>query len=307
MATLSDTLGNSGIDLTLKATWVSLDISGIIDLENEDFDVNTTFQNIMPGSLLNVESLGALSGSGAFSGRGFNPDSLSAKVSILLDSLVFNDYQYRHINITAGFLAGLYDINLKVDDPGAKTELFTTVSRSDSTLILNASATIFAQLDKLHLSEDTVSVESNFRADYRKTPQGLEAEMSLQNIEILSPDSQAHIRELTAVITSDSIESHLKAEADFFTAEISIGEALEQAGTFMEQFQSYLMTFVDSSDVESDTRISKLPTTNISASITYHEALGHGTAGYRNSFQQYRLFSYEQRFGPEFELHCKGK
>lgn len=271
---VSDSLGYSGLDLALESNLGELDLSGIIDLKNEDFDLNTTFRDLKPGDLLKVETLGALSGSAAFSGQGFNPDSLSAKASVSLDSLIFNDYRYTHTSITAELLPDLYEFNLLVDDPGLKTGLFTTINHKDSSLILIVNGTLFAQLDKIHLTKDTMSVETTVSASYSKTPRTLDAEMSLGNLEVLSPYDRARIQHLSAIISADSSESHLIAEADFFETNIRIGKPLEQAGAFMEQFQSYLKSFVDSAGTEADTRISKVPTTNISGSITYHEALG---------------------------------
>ncbi len=272
--TISDSLGYSGIKLEVKSNLGALDFSGNIDLKNEDFDLHTTFNNLMPGQLLNVESLGAFSGSGTISGSGFSQDSLSAKVSLSLDSLNFNDYQYINTSIAAKLHYGFYEFNLLVDDPSLKTGLYTAVNRSDSTLMLNAKGTLFAQLDKLHLTKDTLSVKTAFTAGFRKTPHALESEISLQNIELLSPLEQAKIQELSAVFTTDSSQSHLKAESDFFKTDIDIGEPLKEFGSLMENYRSYLSTFVDSSDSIADTRISRLPTTNITGSISYHEALG---------------------------------
>ncbi len=67
---ISDSSGYSGIRLLVKSNLGDVGLSGIIDVKNETFDLNTTFNNLMPGILLNVTSLGALSGSGTSSGSG---------------------------------------------------------------------------------------------------------------------------------------------------------------------------------------------------------------------------------------------
>lgn len=271
---ISDTMGYSGIDLKLQSSLGNMDLSGTIDLQNEDFDLKTSFRNLLPGKLLKEESLGSVSGSGAISGRGFKPDSLSAKASLLLDSLVYKNYQYTGTSIIAEALSGIYEITLQVDDPNLKTGLNTTLDRRDSSLMLIANGTLFAQLEQIHLTSDTVSVETKISASYSKTPRTLDTEMSLQNIRVLSLYEETNIQGITAQISTDSIETHLHGEADFFTADIKVGEPLKQVGAFLKQFQSYLMTFVDSADVEANTRISKLPATNITGNILYHEALG---------------------------------
>ncbi|MFO7670729.1 MAG: translocation/assembly module TamB domain-containing protein [Bacteroidales bacterium] len=271
---ISDSLGYSGIKLLLKSNLGEVGLSGVIDVKNETFDLNTTFNHLMPGIFLNVTSLGALSGSATSSGSGFSLDSLSAGVSILLDSLSFNDYQYINTSITGKLAYEYYEFNLQVDDPGLKTALYTAINRSDSTLILNANATIFAQLDILHLTEDPLSLESTFTAEFNKTPHSLESEISLQNIELISPMEQANIRQLKAVFTSDSSESHLHAEADFFKTEVLIGQSMVEMGSLMEHYRTYLSTFIDTTNTNRDTRISHLPATHITGSISYHEALG---------------------------------
>ena len=271
---VADSMGYSGIHLVLESNLGEFDFSGIIDLKNENFELNTTFRNVMPGLLMNVESLGAISGSGKFTGSGLSLDSLSAKGSLEFESLNYNDYQYINTSITAKLLSDFYEFNLIVDDPGLKTGLFTTITRSDSTLNLNANATLFAHLDKLHLTNDTVSVESSFTADFSRTSEALKSEISFQNIELVSPMEQANIHQLSAVFTSDSSESHLKAASDFFKTDIRIGQSLKQFGSLMENYRSYLSTFVDSTQADADTRIAQLPTTNISGSFVYHDALG---------------------------------
>ncbi len=205
---------------------------------------------------------------------GFSLDSLSARVSVLLDSLSLNDYRYINTSITGKLAAGCYEMNLLVDDPGLRTELSTTINRSDSTLMLNANGTIFAQLEKLHFTEDTLSVETTFTAGFNKTPHSLESEIRLQNIELINPMEQANIRQLNAVYTSDSSESKLHAEADFFRADLLIGRSVVRFGSMIENYRSYLSTFVDSTHTSAGTRISRLPRTNMTGTISYHDALG---------------------------------
>ncbi len=284
---VSGTMGNSVLNVALESNLGVLDLSGIINLKNEDFDLNTTFSDLKPGDLLQMEALGAFSGTAAFTGRGFHPDSLSARASLLLDSLILNDYRFTNFSITAELQPGLYEFNLLVDDPGLKTGLYSTIDRKDSSLTLIANGKLFAQLEKIHLTKDTLSVETTVTASYSKTPRNLDAEMSLKNIELISPYEQANIQQLSALISIDSSETQLQADADFLKTDISIGEPLEQVGSFMKKFQSYLMTFIDSSGVEADTRISKLPTTNITGNISYHEALGMIIQDTGIQFQQY--------------------
>lgn len=271
---VSDSMGYSVADLVLKSNLGTMDFSGLFDFKKETFDLNTSFNDIRPGQLLKGEALGAISGSGAFSGSGFSLDSLSASILLLIDSLNYQDYQYHNASITGKLLSDSYEFNLIVDDPGLKTGLHTTIDRKDSSLMLNANATLFAQLDRLHLTEDTVSVESSITADYFKSGEVLKSEVSLQNITVKSPLEEANIHRVNAILSIDSSESHLKAESDFFNTEIHIGQSLRNFGSFLQNYRSYLSTFVDSIHSNADARISRLPTTNITGSIFYHEGLG---------------------------------
>ena len=271
---VSDSLGCSDINLMVKSNLGEVGLSGMIDLKTEDFDLITTFDKVMPGALLNVESLGAMNGSGSFSGSGFSPDSLSAKVSISLDTLSFNDYALINTSITGKLANDYYEFNLLVDDPGLRTSLFTSVNLADSSLKLHVDGTLFAQLEMLYLIEDTLSVESKLSADIYRTPHGLEYGIRLKQTELLSPLEQASIQNLSAIFTADSSQNHLQAEADFFKTDIRIGATRLEFGSIIENYRSYLSTFVDSSDSTAETRISHLPTTNITGNISYHEALG---------------------------------
>ncbi|MDX2432480.1 MAG: translocation/assembly module TamB domain-containing protein [Bacteroides sp.] len=271
---ITDSLGYSGIKLGLKSNLGELNLSGIFDLKNEAFDLNTAFSNLNPGPFLNAESLGALSGSGKFSGNGFSQDSLSAKVSLLLDSLSYNDYQYTNTSINGKLAYGIYEFNLLVDDPNLKTGLYTTVSHSDSTLILNTNGMLAAQLGKLNFSKDTASIETTITAVYSKSPGTIESEISLLETEVSNSMEEASIQEINAIITTDSSQIHLKAEADFFTTDIYIGKSTMDIDTLINSYRSYLLAFSDTSKAIANARISQLPSTNITGNISNHEALG---------------------------------
>ena len=271
---ISDSLGYSGIKLGLKTNLGELYINGTFDLKNEAFDLHTTFNKFLPGRLLMVEALGEISGSGALSGIGLKQDSLSANIFLVLDSLTYNNYRYRNTSLTGKLKYGFYEFNILADDPNLKTGLYTTVNHSDSTLILNTNGILVAQLDKLNFSKDTASIETTITAVYSKSPGAIESEISLMETEVSNSMEKASIQEINAIITTDSSQIHLKAEADFFTTDIYIGKSILDIDTLINSYRSYLLAFADTSKARADARISQLPSTSITGNISNHEALG---------------------------------
>lgn len=285
---LSDSVPYSGISLDLKSNLGGLVLSGMVNSQKKEYELKTSFREFFPGRFLGQKSLGAVSGSGVISGRGFKRDSLFARGSLLIDSLNFNDYQYVNTSISGSLENKRYELNILVDDPALKTGLYTTIIQRDSSLILNANATIFAQLDELQYTKDTVSLESTITAELFMTPEMLDSEISLQNLALRSPYEEARVDEIKAYLNMDSTQSILVAHGDFFETDIHVGEALVEFGTFLGYYQDYLLTFIDTSVSASDAdyRIAQLPTTNIRGNITYHEALAmvlqDSTVGFGN-------------------------
>jgi len=271
---ISDSLGYSGINLGLKSNLGELDLSGTFDLKTESFDLRTTFFNLLPGKLLKAEALGEISGSVALSGSGFKQDSLLASISLVLDSLTYNNYRYVNTSITGILEYSFYEFNILVDDPNLKTGFYTTVNRSDSTLILNTNGMLVARLDQLNFSKENTSLETTITAVYSKSPGALESEISLMETEVSNSMEKASIQEINASIATDSSQIHLKAEADFFTTDIYIGKSTMDIDTLINSYRSYLSTFMDSSHSDVNMRIAQLPATNINGSISNHEALG---------------------------------
>jgi translocation and assembly module TamB len=272
--TLSDSIKSPDFNLQLTSNLGNVDLSGSIDLNDDSYAVNTSFDRLMLGELLNIDSLGTVSGSGEFAGTGFNQESMIASISVLVDSISYYDYNYTTASIAGNLSPGTYEFNIRVDDPSLQCDLNTTVNRADSALMVNATATLFAQLNDLHLYKDTLAVESTIEAIFSKTPNAIETEFSFADIMLTTPRDHVPVQPFNASINIDSVQTHFVGNADFFNADLQIDKPIDELGTVIGSYRKYIASFIDPQHLNAATRISYLPEMRASIGIAYQEAMG---------------------------------
>ncbi|MCP4313372.1 MAG: hypothetical protein GY790_19105 [Bacteroidetes bacterium] len=271
--TLSNAFRAPDLQLRLQSNLGKVVASGSLDLTSDLYAAELSFEGLKPGTFLNVESLGPISGSGSLDGAGFDPASMLASLSMKLDSLAWNGYGIRGTRIESQMSHGILNVDVLVDDPILKTDLEATLNITDTALRIDASATLFAQLDEWNLWKDTLSLRSSVKAGFSKKGGAFETDISLEDMEFATPGKEASVRAFSATFNTDSVHTEFKGSSDFFTADIRIDKPLGELGATVEDYGNYLSSFVDSIHESISLPIDTLPDMSASCNIEYHEIL----------------------------------
>jgi translocation and assembly module TamB len=273
-STLSDGYRAQDFNLELASGLGNMGLSGSFNLRTDTFSLNAAFDRLMLEGILAVPDLGPMSGSGEIAGTGLNQRKPDATLVILIDSLSFREYDYTRTRIEGSISSEVMDFHILADDPSFKMNLDASVNRGDSALMVNANTTLFAQLDKLHLYSDTLGLEGNVIASFKKEPDALETEVMIEEMELTNPRDRATIGPINAFLRIDTSRSILTGNGSFFNTSIRIDKPISELGTLLEGYRDYLNTFVNREHESDATRVSLLPEMSASASVTYHDALG---------------------------------
>jgi hypothetical protein len=77
-----------------------------------------------------------------------------------------------------------------------------------------------AQLNELHLTEDTLSASAMLEGHVTRSKDHLRSEISAFGIRLASDVQSAEIKQLTTTFVADSIQTQLQATGDFFQLDL---------------------------------------------------------------------------------------
>ena len=100
-----------------------------------------------------------------------------------------------------------------------------------------------AQLDKLHLYGDTLSMQTGFQASLVHNGEVLETEVQASDMRISSTRHDAEIHQLNAYLRTDSLSSRLRTDADFFDADLYVRMPFDDLDTLGKGYQDYFRSF----------------------------------------------------------------
>lgn len=270
---ISESFMAPAFTLQLVSSLGDLDGAGSVNFETDSFSVHSLFNGVLLGEILKHDELGSLTGSAEITGRGFSLSTMHSGFSLLLDSLRFHEYTYNHASIEGKLQPDEYDFRLQVIDSSLQADLTAILNPADSLFAAHASGKVFAQLNELHLLDDTLSVETNVSANLTKNSTLLNTDFSLSEITLVSLHDSADIQQIDVSLETDTLKSTLKADADFFHLDFSAAKPLMELGTLGKSMGDYLATFSDPHHKNASTRVEELPEFNATGKITYHHVM----------------------------------
>ncbi|TFH26884.1 MAG: hypothetical protein E4H10_05685, partial [Bacteroidia bacterium] len=270
---VSKSLSSSEFGLELRSDLGNVTGTGSLVFRTYSFSVQTTFENILLGEALELEELGAFSGSAIISGHGFTPENFQSSLTLLVDSLRFKDYNYTQTHIEGMFQPGEYNFHLVANDPFFAGDLRAQLIPADSALRLEASGSVKAQLNELHLFEDTLSLNTSLDASILYRQNFLESELSASDIVLADMYQRIEIKQLKTTFQADSLYTTLRATGDFFHLDMQVARGFSNLDSFGVYYRDYFSTFTDPQHPNASTRVLSLPEINVSSKITHHKAL----------------------------------
>jgi translocation and assembly module TamB len=259
--------------MDLKSNMGSILGSGSLNFNTDSFSLHSSFDRILLGEVLDMPELGYFTGSAKFSGYGFSSGSFHSNLSLLVDSLEFNGYNYTQTSIEGIVQPGEYDFHIVASDPFFKGDLMAHLIPADPVFQVKASGTVFAQLNELHLFNNPLAVETNLEANLIHKQNAIESDLTASGIVLTTPHQTAEIQQIHASFKTDSVNTLLISEADFFNVDIKVAKPFNEFGTLGQSYRNYLSTFTDPDHINASTRVMELPEINARGNITNHDAL----------------------------------
>lgn len=271
--TISDSLLSPDIHVRLQSQWGKVDLGGRLNFKKELFTLACSFQRVSLGDLLINSDLGYFTAAGEIKGSGYSGEKIEASYYLQLDTLGYKSHDYIQTQLTGSIAPGKYKMQLVAKDPSLQGDLDVLLSLGDSIMQVEASGILKAQLNQLHLYEDTLLVETSLEASLSSRGKVLESNIQASGIRLSNPWQNAFVQELSAEFKSDSLSSSFIAESDFFYADLHIQKPLHELDSLGKEYQNYFESFREASHITAANRVAVLPEINATGYIDYHELL----------------------------------
>ena len=259
--------------LLLQSNRGTIDLSGSLNYDNKSYELISTFERLSLGEILAIPELGLLTGSGEITGAGYTLETLQASLSLWVDSLRFNGYDYTLINIDGMLRPGEYGVNILANDPSFKGDLNVELYHADSIFEAQVTGTVFARLNELHFLKDTLAVESNISATLIKERNVLETDLTIAGMTLTTSRDSAKVSQISLSFKADSVRTTLTGEADFFNVDVQVEKPFSELETLGEAYGNYLASFIDHNHSNAVIRVSNLPEIYATSNITKHKVL----------------------------------
>jgi len=156
------------------------------------------------------------------------------------------------------------------NDSSLKGDLNFELNLADSALGMKGSGVLIAELNNLHLYDDTLTIETTMDASLSKNGNQLESNISVSDLTFTTSQEIAVIQKLNASFRTDTLETQLLAEADFFKLDMHLKKPLNELDTLGKAYKNYFASFIDPSHMTAADRVSALPEISATGQIAYH-------------------------------------
>jgi translocation and assembly module TamB len=270
---VSNSIHSPVFNIKFNSDLGNIGLHGSVDFDRKIYSLKSSFDKLMLGIILDQPKLGSFSGSGEINGSGFDRETFAANLVLLVDSFGFNHYNYTKTRIDGDLRASELDLSLLVNDPSLDCNLKAIVTPADSIMTVRASSNFKARLNDLHLYDDTLSVEGSFTAIFHKKENSMASDILISDLNLITPKVNTMIHQIAASFGSDSLETKLTGESDFFTLAMKIERPLSELGTIIPGYRNYVESFFDTSRLDEGIRVTCLPDMTAKMKIGYHNVL----------------------------------
>jgi len=151
---------SSNLVSSLGTAQTKININNLNNTENASYIGEINFNDFNLGGLAKSERLGTITATLEVEGIGFSKKSLDAKVSGVINSFIFENYNYQNITLSGNFKNPLFDGLLVIDDPNLNLEFKGLVDISEELNRFDFNAKIeFAELKQLNIvKRDSISI-----------------------------------------------------------------------------------------------------------------------------------------------------
>ncbi len=169
---------NLSLNTDLGSAALNGTAANITDKQRATYNATLTAKQLDLGAILkNDTTYGPVTATVTASGTGYDKQIVNAKLNAIINSVVYNRYNYNNIKLDAQLAKKLADFNLNVQDPNitlairGKADLTTEYPAISVNAAIDSIKTL-----ALHLTSDTLEYRGNITADFPvtdiKNPEG---------------------------------------------------------------------------------------------------------------------------------------
>ncbi len=215
---------------------------------------------------------GAFSGSGEIKGSGILNKKLQAEAAFKVDSFSVMNYVYTLASIDCRIDTGKAEVKLNINDPSLTVDMIVGLIYSGSEFTGSLKGNLKANLLNLHFLKDSVIIGGILSADLRKGRNDIIADLSFAAMKITTPGDSLTINNISASLSSDSLDTNITADADFFSSSAHIRKSVGSLGQFLSDYRNYLRSVIDIQHMDSIKHVIDLPLINCKVTLNYDEA-----------------------------------
>ena len=158
--TKSSLISASNLVSSLGTAQTKIKIDALNNSEKASYFGEINFNNFDLGKFGKTERLGTITATLEIEGVGFTKKSLNTRVKGVINSFIFEDYNYQNITLSGNFKNPLFDGILIIDDPNLKFDFSGLVDISEELNRFDFNATVdYAELNQLNIfKRDSVSI-----------------------------------------------------------------------------------------------------------------------------------------------------
>ena len=173
--TLKGNTGNIRANLAINTTSGNATVNGqfrnLSNPQNIIYDLDLATQSLNLGSILQMqETLGAVTSDLRLTGSGFDPVTMNAKMNGVINSISYNKYNYKNINIDGAISNQQFNAIASIADPNIDLDVDINGDLSNEFPSVQMDARIDSiKTFALNLTADTIIYRGNITADFPTT------------------------------------------------------------------------------------------------------------------------------------------
>ena len=270
---ISDSLSSPEFRVALQTSSDSVTIDGSADLAGKRYSLVVTDYSEQLGTLTGVKDLGHFSGAIHLDGEGLKPATMKYRARIVVDSVLYRDYNYHDIKAEITGANGQHRFAVNVNDPSLTCDLGGTVDFGDALTGAGISGSFMIDAGRLNLYEG-IQVGGMLDAAYDKSPDGMTGSVSVKNLALSSVEGTELLENLSLSYHSSDTLLAGRVQSDFMEATVRVMGSADDIKKAFSQGKLRLAAIVDSTVSNRIPIISLLPEASVSLEASYDPIIG---------------------------------
>ena len=270
---ISDSLTSPRFFIALQTASDSITADGSLNIPGKKYSIALTGYSAQLGKLTGIKDLGHFSGVIHLDGEGFKPETMKIKATLLIDSVLFREYNYHDIRAEIAGDNGHHRFTVNTGDPSFTCDLGGTVTFNDGLTGAGLSGSFMVDAGKLNLYNG-IKTGGVLEAGYEKSPDGITASVALTNLILSSVEGTEELENLSLSFHSSDTLLEGRVQSDFLEARVYVMGSAGDIKNAFSQGKLRLAAIVDSTVSNRIPIISLLPETLLSFEATYDPIIG---------------------------------